>query len=84
MAAFLLAQEGKAMAGKYDEIDQMILDSLTDKPRQFSDIYVGKLYQACVAIAGKSEPARVLDRRLQALKKKSLIYHSKGWLLVPF
>lgn len=73
------------MAGKYDEVDQMILDSLTDKPRKFSDIYVGKLYQACVLIAGpKSEPARVLDRRLQALKNKALIYHSKGWLLVPF
>lgn len=74
------------MAGKYGEIDQMILDSLalTDRPRQFSDIYVGKLYQACISIAGKNEPARVLDRRLQALKKKGLIYHSKGWMLVPF
>jgi len=72
------------MAGKYDEIDQMILDSMTDKPRQFSEIYGGQVYQACVAIAGKSEPARVLDRRLQALKYKGLIYHSKGWMLVTF
>lgn len=73
------------MAGKYDEIDQMILDSLSDKPKQFSDIYVKELYQACVLIAGpKSEPARVLDRRLQALKNKGLIYHSKGWQLVRF
>ncbi|MFV5926739.1 hypothetical protein ACLIKC_06615 [Klebsiella aerogenes] len=73
------------MAGKYDEIDQMILDCLTDKPKQFSDIYAMGLYEACVNIAGpKSEPARVLDRRLQALKNKGLIYHSKGWQLVPF
>ncbi|WP_314421874.1 hypothetical protein [Pseudescherichia vulneris] len=73
------------MVGKYDEIDQMILDSLTDKPKKFYEIYAGKLYQACVMIAGpKSEPARVLDRRLQALKNKGLVYHAKGWMLVPF
>lgn len=74
------------MAGKYDEIDQMIMDSLTDKPKQFYLIYgEKKLYQACVMIAGpNTDPARVLDRRLQALKKKGLIYFAKGWMLVPF
>lgn len=73
------------MAGKYDDIDKMILERITDKPRQFSEIFDAKLRHECVLIVGpKGEPARVLDRRLQALKNKGLIYHSKGWLLTPF
>lgn len=69
---------------KYAEIDRMILDSIGDNPKQFWEIYDGELYKACVIMTGPNrEPARVLDRRLQALRKKGLIVFMKGWRKVP-
>lgn len=69
---------------KYTDIDRMILDSIGDNAKQFWEIYDGELYKACVIMTGpKSEPARVLDRRLQALRKKGLIVFMKGWRKVP-
>ncbi|WP_337026071.1 hypothetical protein [Pantoea eucrina] len=72
---------------KYDALDQMILDRIDDEPKQFSDIYFGRpgssdkgVYPACSDLCvATDEPARVLDRRLQALRKKGLIVFSKGW-----
>ena len=40
------------MAGKYDDIDKMILERITDKPRQFSEIFDAKLCHECVLIVG--------------------------------
>ena len=72
---------------KYDALDQMILERIGAEPKQFSDIYFGKpgsndkgVYPACSDLCtGTEEPARVLDRRLQALCKKGLIVFMKGW-----
>ncbi|MDU5783405.1 MAG: hypothetical protein E6Z83_21805 [Pantoea sp.] len=72
---------------KYDALDQMILGRLGDEPKQFSDIYFGRprsgdkgVYLACCDLCTANDvPARVLDRRLQELRKKGLIVFSKGW-----
>ncbi|WP_426607471.1 hypothetical protein [Pantoea anthophila] len=72
---------------KYDAFDQMILDRIGDEPKQFSDIYFGRpgsgdkgVYPACSDLCVATDvAARVLDRRLQALRKKGLIVFSKGW-----
>ena len=62
----------------YAKLDELILAALSDKPRQFGTIFGGEIYSACVNHS-KEEPARVLDRRLQALRKKGLIVFMKGW-----
>lgn len=66
----------------YAKLDELILAALSDKPRQFGTIFSGEIYSACVNHS-KDEPARVLDRRLQALKKKGLIFFAKGWRKQP-
>ena len=72
---------------KYEALDQMILDRIGDEPKRFSTIYFGQpgsgdkgVYPACRDLClATDEPARVLDRRLQALRKKGLITFNKGW-----
>jgi len=71
---------------KYDKLDEMILKSIGVNPKSFSDIYFGagrgspEINIECVSIAERGEePARILDRRLQALRKKGLIIFMKGW-----
>ena len=64
----------------YSELDEMILSKITEQPKSFSDIYFPDIYPKCKEFCiGRQEPARVLDRRLQALRKKGLIYFSRGW-----
>jgi len=71
---------------KYDELDAMILDSIKDRAKSFSEIYFGaehgspEIHLVCKKFCGTDgEPARVLDRRLQALRKKGEITFMKGW-----
>jgi hypothetical protein len=71
---------------KYEKLDQMILQSTGTNPKSFSDIYFGAergspgVNIECQSIASSGEePARILDRRLQALRKKGLIIFLKGW-----
>lgn len=71
---------------KYAELDKLILSSVNYKPKSFSDIYFGSergtpdISKVCQSMTvGKDEPARVLDRRLQALRKRGLIQFVKGW-----
>lgn len=71
---------------KYAELDEMILSSVSTIPKSFSDIYFGAergspdISKVCQGmVAGKEEPARVLDRRLQSLRKRGLIFFAKGW-----
>lgn len=71
---------------KYAELDEMILSSLSVTPKSFSDIYFGSergspsICKVCRGmVTGQDEPARVLDRRLQALRKRGLIFFAKGW-----
>ncbi|EQA1703500.1 hypothetical protein ACXYXE_004103 [Cronobacter dublinensis] len=75
---------------KYSELDALILNSIGAAPKSFTDIYYGVdrcqkgVRRACVELAGKDgTPTRVLDRRLQALRKKGLIVFMKGWRKVP-
>lgn len=76
---------------KYDALDQLILDRIGDEPNQFSNIYFGRpgssdkgVYSACRDLCvGGDDPARLLDRRLQALRKKGLIVFMKGWRKLP-
>lgn len=68
--------------GKYDELDEVVLDSIGSVPKPFHDIYFSfKIKDVCQELS-KNEPARVLDRRLQALRKKGLIISvtGKGWI----
>lgn len=75
---------------KYSELDALILNSIGSAPKTFSDIYYGvdkdqkDVRRTCIDLAGKDGcPTRVLDRRLQALRKKGLIVFMKGWRKVP-
>jgi len=72
--------------GKYDVLDSRVVSGITEHPKTFSEIYFGTdgVYDECLRLAETSsarvkEPARVLDRRLQALRKKGLIVFKKGW-----
>ncbi|MEM6050484.1 hypothetical protein AAH450_07855 [Erwinia sp. P7711] len=72
---------------KYEELDAMILESITTLPKSFADIYFGRngINAKCQSFCPtpRDEPARVLDRRLQALRKKGLIVFMKGWRKAP-
>lgn len=72
--------------GKHEKLDEMILSSIGDKEKSFSDIYFASergspnIYEECKSmVIGRQEPARILDRRLQALRKKGLICFAGGW-----
>lgn len=69
--------------GKYDKLDQLILDKIGGHPAPFMNIYVRDVHEECEALSTKKyEGFRVLDRRLQALKKAGLIrcLRGKGWV----
>ena len=67
----------------YIELDEMILSKITEQPKSFSDIYFPDIYPKCKELCvSPQEPARVLDRRLQALRKKGLIHFNRGWIKV--
>jgi len=72
------------MSSKYDQLDALVLNAITMVPKKFSEIYLGKTSEECRRLAlletGK-EPFRVMDRRLQALRKAGKIKSTpKGWL----
>ncbi|AOO59934.1 hypothetical protein AN237_25695 (plasmid) [Raoultella ornithinolytica] len=72
----------------YEAVDAKILEKVGKHPKAFVDIYFPETYTLCVEILNdnKKEPARILDRRLQALRKKGLIHHvtGKGWVkMIP-
>lgn len=76
---------------KYERLDQMILERVGNEPKQWKEIYFGRtgsgdkgVYQECSDLCvGTDFPARILDRRLQALRKKGLIVSMKGWRKAP-
>lgn len=69
---------------KYEKLDQLILNQLGSKPKPFYDIFTGNVLKESEELSvHKNEGFRVLDRRLQALRKKGLIANissSKGWV----
>lgn len=70
--------------GKYEKLDQMIFDAISENPQPFHAILSGAISDECEMLSDKKyEGFRVLDRRLQALRKKGLIATvscSKGWV----
>lgn len=68
---------------KYETLDKMILNKIGDHPVPFMDIFSRDVFNECEKLSTKvHEGFRVLDRRLQALKKKGLIrcIRGKGWV----
>lgn len=79
----------KATAGKYEKLDTLIFGRLSDsRPTPFAELYHGgkQIHIECNELADKKgEGFRVLDRRLQALRKKGLIANvssAKGWIKI--
>jgi hypothetical protein len=79
------------MSDKYDVIDGLILDSIGDAPKTFAELFRAEIFQECKRLAkeasksGRSpfgvEGFRILDRRLQALRKAGkIISTGKGWV----
>ncbi|WP_410779814.1 hypothetical protein [Klebsiella quasipneumoniae] len=61
---------------KYNELDSKILNKIGEYPAPFSSLYVKDVAEECIRIAkeeNKPEPFRILDRRLQALRKAGVI-----------
>jgi len=72
------------MPNKYEKLDDLILHAITHVPKRFAEIYIGTLVSECFRLAelepGK-EPFRIMDRRLQALRKAGKIKSTaKGWI----
>ncbi|POW54648.1 hypothetical protein C3408_22640 [Candidatus Pantoea alvi] len=74
------------MPNKYEQLDALIQGAITHKPKRFGAIFVGQVAAECGRLAAMGigkEPFRVLDRRLQALRKAGKIQSTtKGWVLV--
>lgn len=77
---------------KYEALDALILAKIKARPATFSELYSGSVRKECDAIAkaggnkhlaffGGGSPWRVLDRRLQALRRAGKIRHNRacGW-----
>lgn len=74
------------MSEKYAQLDSMVLQAITADPSRFAEIYTGVIAEECRRLAfletGK-EPFRVMDRRLQALRKSGKIKSTRnGWVKV--
>ncbi|MYM92637.1 hypothetical protein [Duganella vulcania] len=72
---------------KYENLDKAIMNKMGGHPQMCSAINVRDVRAECERIAaaeaGKAEAFRILDRRLQALRKAGKIKStSKGWLRV--
>lgn len=73
------------MSDKYQKLDKLILNKIGGHPTAFMNIFVRDVREECEKLATvKHEGFRVLDRRLQALKKRGLIrcIRGKGWVKV--
>ncbi len=71
----------------YDALDALILARIGSQPKSFTAIFANsEIYATCRVIAQENgrEPFRILDGRLQALRKKGKIQSTtKGWVLEP-
>ena len=71
----------------YDKIDSMIVDAIKAGRRSFSLIFnsrlVSKEAERISGLLGR-DADRIVDGRLQALRKRSLIEHRKGqgWVAI--
>lgn len=72
---------------KYSKLDKFIIDEIGNSPVPFSLLFIrdSDIANECEQIARKEgkEPFRVLDRRLQALRKAGNIRSTtKGWVRI--
>lgn len=72
---------------KYEVLDKAIMAKMGGHPQTFSAILVRDVRQECERIAlaepGEVLPYRILDRRLQALRRAEKVrFTSKGWVHV--
>ncbi|WP_175701141.1 hypothetical protein [Burkholderia ambifaria] len=67
---------------KYQKLDALIIAEIGEKPRRFDSIFaVAGVYAECREFLSERSPNRVLDGRLQALRKAGKIRStSKGWV----
>ncbi|MDN7525176.1 hypothetical protein [Burkholderia orbicola] len=67
---------------KYRKLDTLILGEISEKPRRFDSIFaVAAVYAECREFLTERSPYRVLDGRLQALRKAGKIRStSTGWV----
>ncbi|MCK4120399.1 hypothetical protein ACI2UK_27020 [Ralstonia nicotianae] len=74
---------------KYAKLDEAIMNKMGGHAQAFSEVFVRDVREECERIAKEEsagqkreiESFRVLDRRLQALRKAGTIWHNgKGWL----
>lgn len=71
---------------KYVKLDNAIMSNLSETPSPFHRLFSGDVGAECVEITreegNKKEPFRILDRRLQTLRKLGVITHvtGKGWV----
>ncbi|MBU9340665.1 hypothetical protein [Burkholderia multivorans] len=78
------------MASKYETLDALILGNIGHAPKKFAEINTGPVWQESERIGREeSRPTtfgevvgwRIVDRRLQALRKAGKIRStSKGWV----
>lgn len=69
---------------KYETLDRAILEAITSTPgikfNRMHRITPVAVASQALADAGDKAPAwRIVDRRLQALRKKELIFARNGW-----
>lgn len=73
---------------QYERLDWLILVTLSGRPRNFTELQSGALWAECIRLesATGSDSSRILDRRLQALRKAGKIEYTgakvgQGWTL---
>ena len=67
---------------QYDKIDSLIVDAIKGGCCSFSAIYNNRsVFDEAlrISMAVKLVQSRVVDRRLQALRKRGVIVHFSGW-----
>lgn len=68
---------------KYSVLDAAILASLTETPNQiFAVLFTGAVAQECRVLARPDDAFRMLDRRLQFLRKRGFAVYrpATGWV----
>ena len=67
---------------QYDRLDGLILDRLESDGTSYGDLFSGPLWEECCRLEAATGrySSRILDGRLQALRKYGFIfYSSKRW-----
>lgn len=76
------------MENKYEKLDSMIVERLRTNPGMSYEISDMKIRHECgmlVSVSARGGALRIMDRRLQALRKQGKIVFDRkvGWSLKP-